>query len=132
MGRHRPCAVKHDLGALELRADDERRQQTADVQAYCFPTRGQCVFRPASSAGRQAIGPLRAKRPAKAFGHGLGTAREVTDLPADPFTEKAGDRFLANSCGTPDVANRGAESDGGHPAPSSSRCARTYGYEPKE
>jgi hypothetical protein len=23
-------AVKHDLGALELRADDERRQQTAD------------------------------------------------------------------------------------------------------
>jgi len=45
-------AVKHDLGALELRADDERRQQTAEPsKAYCPPARGQCAFRPASSAG---------------------------------------------------------------------------------
>jgi hypothetical protein len=33
-------AVKHDLGAFELRADDERRQQTADVQGVLLPQQG--------------------------------------------------------------------------------------------
>jgi hypothetical protein len=32
-----PSAVTHDLGALKLRADDERRQQTADVQGVLLP-----------------------------------------------------------------------------------------------
>jgi hypothetical protein len=45
-------AVKHDLGALELRADDERRQQTAERRRRTASSaRGQCAFRPASSAG---------------------------------------------------------------------------------
>jgi hypothetical protein len=47
-------AVTHDLGALELRADDERRQQTAESEAHCHPGKGAVRLRPASSSGRGA------------------------------------------------------------------------------
>jgi hypothetical protein len=33
-------AVTHDLGALELRADDERRQQTAEIRGALLPPQG--------------------------------------------------------------------------------------------
>jgi hypothetical protein len=34
-------AVKHDQGALELRADDEADSRRQKSKAYCFPARGQ-------------------------------------------------------------------------------------------
>jgi hypothetical protein len=49
--------TRHDLGALELRADDERRTQTAKSEAYCFPARGQCASDPTSCSGSKK-GPL--------------------------------------------------------------------------
>jgi len=36
-------AVKHDLGALELRADGEADSKRQKSKAYCFPARGQCA-----------------------------------------------------------------------------------------
>jgi hypothetical protein len=36
-------AVTHDLGALELRADDEADSKRQKSKAYCFPARGQCA-----------------------------------------------------------------------------------------
>jgi hypothetical protein len=42
----RPRAVGHDLGALELRADDERREQVAERRRTAFLARGQCAFDP--------------------------------------------------------------------------------------
>jgi hypothetical protein len=36
-------AVTHDLGALELRADDEADSKRQKSKAYCFPATGQCA-----------------------------------------------------------------------------------------
>lgn len=44
--------VTHDLGALELRADEERRRKRQTFEAYCFPSKGAVRLPTRLSAGR--------------------------------------------------------------------------------
>jgi hypothetical protein len=48
-------AVKHDLGALELRADDEADSKRQNRRRTAAPQRGQCASN-CSSAGSRLIG----------------------------------------------------------------------------